>query len=63
ISPELLPEVNAQFIGMPTILEQQMEKQNKVLSYPLHEYWLDIGHMEDYNRAQRDIINLDFGKF
>jgi NDP-sugar pyrophosphorylase family protein len=38
-------------------------KENKVLSYPLHEYWLDIGHMEDYNRAQRDIINLDFGKF
>jgi dTDP-glucose pyrophosphorylase/predicted transcriptional regulator len=63
ISPELLTQVNAQFIGMPTILEQQMEKKNKVLSYPLHEYWLDIGHMEDYNRAQKDIINLDFGKF
>ncbi|MFH3651645.1 sugar phosphate nucleotidyltransferase, partial [Acinetobacter baumannii] len=54
ISPELLAQVNAQFIGMPTILEQQMEKKNKVLSYPLHEYWLDIGHMEDYNRAQKD---------
>ncbi|WP_075167657.1 nucleotidyltransferase family protein [Acinetobacter indicus] len=63
ISPELLAQVEAQFIGMPTILEQQMEKKNKVLSYPLHEYWLDIGHMEDYNRAQKDIINLDFGKF
>lgn len=58
ISPELLAQVNAQFIGMPTILEQQMEKKNKVLSYPLHEYWLDIGHMEDYNRAQKDIHML-----
>lgn len=63
ISPELLAQVDAQFIGMPTILEQQIEKNRKVASYPLHEYWLDIGQMEDYNRAQRDIINLDFGKF
>ena len=63
ISPTLLEQVEAQFIGMPTILEQQIEKSQKVVSYPLHEYWLDIGHMEDYNRAQRDIINLDFGKY
>ncbi|MCJ8161553.1 nucleotidyltransferase family protein [Acinetobacter zhairhuonensis] len=63
ISPELLAQVNAEFIGMPTILEQQIALQQKITSYPLHEYWLDIGHMEDYNRAQRDIINLDFGKF
>ena len=63
ISPTLLEQVEAQFIGMPTILEQQIEKSQKVVSYPLHEYWLDIGQMEDYNRAQRDIINLDFGKY
>lgn len=55
ISPELLDQVDAQFIGMPTILEQQIQHNNKVASYPLHEYWLDIGQMEDYNRAQRDI--------
>ena len=58
ISPELLAEVEAEFIGMPTILEQQIAKDKKVSSYPLHEYWLDIGHMEDYNRAQRDIHML-----
>ncbi|MFU9047313.1 nucleotidyltransferase family protein [Acinetobacter tibetensis] len=58
ISPELLAQVNAEFIGMPTILEQQIALQQKVTSYPLHEYWLDIGHMEDYNRAQKDIHML-----
>ncbi len=63
ISPDLLHKVEAQFIGMPSILEQEIERKNKVLCYPLHEYWLDIGHMEDYNRAQRDILNLEFGKF
>lgn len=58
ISPEVLAQVDAQFIGMPTILEQQIAKNKKIASYPLHEYWLDIGQMEDYNRAQRDIHML-----
>lgn len=58
ISPKLLSQVKAEFIGMPTILEQQIEKKQIVSSYPLHEYWLDIGHIEDYNRAQRDIHML-----
>lgn len=62
ISPEILAKVTAQFVGMPAIIENQIKKNKKVASYPLHEYWLDIGQMEDYNRAQRDIINLDFGK-
>lgn len=63
ISPALLNQVEPKFVGMPTILEQQISIDQKVASYPLHEYWLDIGHIEDYNRAQRDIINLDFGKY
>ena len=63
ISPALLNQVEPNFVGMPTILEQQIALNQKVASYPLHEYWLDIGHMEDYNRAQRDIVNLDFGKY
>lgn len=63
ISPELLHQVQSKFIGMPTILEQQIQNNQKVTSYPLHEYWLDIGQMEDYNRAQRDILTLDLGSF
>ncbi|HGH3128549.1 TPA: sugar phosphate nucleotidyltransferase, partial [Acinetobacter baumannii] len=55
ISPKILQQVEAKFIGMPTILEQQMAKFEKVVSYPLHEYWLDIGQIEDYHKAQQDI--------
>ncbi|EPK8931401.1 alcohol dehydrogenase, partial [Acinetobacter baumannii] len=51
----ILQQVEAKFIGMPTILEQQMAKFEKVVSYPLHEYWLDIGQIEDYHKAQQDI--------
>lgn len=61
ISPQVLKEVESEFIGMPSILEKCIEKEQVVMSYQIHEYWLDIGQMDDYNRAQRDIINLDFG--
>jgi len=32
----------------------------KVISEPIHGYWLDIGRIEDYFKAQEDIryINL-----
>ena len=31
---------------------------NNVLMFPIHEYWLDIGRMDDFNRAQSDIHTL-----
>lgn len=45
-------------IDMPTILEQQIALQKDVLMFPIHEYWLDIGRMDDFNRAQVDICSL-----
>ena len=45
-------------IDMPTILEQQITFQKNVLMFPIHEYWLDIGRMDDFNRAQVDIRSL-----
>lgn len=43
-------------VDMPTLLERHLD--NKVLMFPFHEYWLDIGRMDDYNRAQTDIKTL-----
>lgn len=47
-------------VDMPTLLEQFIAQQHNVLMFPIHEYWLDIGRIEDYNRAQTDIMNLEF---
>jgi NDP-sugar pyrophosphorylase family protein len=35
-----------------------MEERQKVLMFPIHEYWLDIGRMDDFKRAQMDILSL-----
>ena len=43
-------------IDMPTLLERYLN--NNVLMFPFHEYWLDIGRVDDFNRAQTDIKAL-----
>ncbi len=43
---------------MPTLLEEHIKKNNNILMFPIHEYWLDIGRMDDFNRAQVDIHTL-----
>ncbi len=59
VSPKVIRSVHAnQRIDMPTLLEKHMAERDRVLMFPIHEYWLDIGRMEDFNRAQTDIHSL-----
>lgn len=59
VSPELFMNVPSQErIDMPTLLEQQIARQDEVLMFPIHEYWLDIGRMDDFHKAQLDIKGL-----
>ncbi len=45
-------------IDMPTLLEQAMARGEEVTMFPVHEYWLDIGRMEDFKRAQSEFEDL-----
>jgi len=47
---------NNEIIDMPTLLERHLN--NKVLMFPFYEYWLDIGHMDDFKKSQIDIVTL-----
>lgn len=59
LSPELVKSVNSGTkVDMPTLLKQEIESGNYVSTFPIHEYWLDIGRKEDFNRAQIDAGNL-----
>ncbi|WP_312627713.1 nucleotidyltransferase family protein [Scandinavium sp.] len=60
VSPELFKNVpRQQKIDMPTLLEQEIAKKEDVIMFPIHEYWLDIGRMDDFNKAQSDIVGLN----
>lgn len=59
VSPDIVHSVPKEVrIDMPTLLEQHMENGAHVMMFPIHEYWLDIGRMEDFKRAQSDILSL-----
>ena len=56
LSPELIQRVlPGQRIDMPTLLEQEIAAGRNVNMFPVHEYWLDIGRIDDFNRAQAEV--------
>ncbi len=47
------------YLDMPNFLKQQIELGDKISMFPVHEYWLDIGRMEEYERAH-EIYRAEF---
>lgn len=39
---------------IPTLFQKLIEKKMNVTSFPLEEYWLDIGRIDEYERANRE---------
>lgn len=39
------------FYDMPTLFEQLIGDNQETTVFPIREYWLDIGRMDDFNRA------------
>lgn len=42
-------------LDMPELIHRLIVNQRKVVSFPINEYWLDIGSPDDYQRAQSDV--------
>jgi NDP-sugar pyrophosphorylase family protein len=40
------------YYGIDSLIKDMLAKNNKIARYPMSEYWLDIGRMEDYSVAQ-----------
>ena len=39
------------FFDMPSLIEKLIEQKDESVVFPIREYWLDIGHLADYERA------------
>jgi len=52
LNPKILKYIpNDQFYDMPTLFERLIDKNERCISFPIREYWLDIGQLEEYKRA------------
>ena len=61
LDPGLLYEIpRDMFFDMPDLINLVLRRGDKVAPFLIHEYWLDIGRMEDFKRAQLDIKSLSF---
>jgi dTDP-glucose pyrophosphorylase/CBS domain-containing protein len=41
---------------MTDLIDRMLSEKRTVISFPVEEYWLDIGRPEDYKRAQIDLM-------
>jgi len=61
IAPHVVRTIGSgEHCDMPELIRRQLEAGGRVESFPVREYWLDIGRLEDYERAQLDFATQRF---
>jgi dTDP-glucose pyrophosphorylase len=46
------------FYDMPTLFEKMIERKQETAVFPVREYWLDIGQLADYDRANGEFMQV-----
>ncbi len=55
LSPNALDYIPAKsFFDMPTLFEKLIANEEKTVAYPLRENWLDIGRLEEFEKARQE---------
>ena len=60
VDPSIVSGVGgSSYLDMPTLLNEISLKNLPVNIFPIHEYWLDVGQLSDFNKAKEDLKNQD----
>ena len=55
MSPDIFNYIpNNEYYGMDSLIKNLLDKKIPVTKYETEEYWLDIGRVEDYTKAQEE---------
>lgn len=55
LNPEAVALVpNNEYFDMPTLFDGLLQLQHETAVFPIHEYWLDIGRADDFEKANGD---------
>lgn len=55
LNPEALETVPSDtYFDMPSLFTRLAEEQRETAAFPIREYWLDIGRLDDFERAQAE---------
>ena len=53
LEPDVLKMIPDSHINMTDLLKKLLSRK-KVVAFPVHEYWIDIGQFEDFQKANSD---------
>lgn len=55
LNPDVFNTIDGKgYLDMPHLLNETIDRNKQVNMFPLHEYWLDIGEIEQLEQAQLD---------
>lgn len=59
VSPQVIKYIpQGKFYNITDLIERLIFNKDSVGSFPIREYWMDIGHINDYNQANEDYYEL-----
>jgi len=59
VEPKALAQIpTGERFDMTELINKLLDKGQTVVSFPIVEYWLDIGRLDDFNRAQEDVKKM-----
>ena len=61
LDPKCIDLISKKFYNMTSLFKKIILKKYNVVSFPIGEFWLDIGRPNDYKKAIQN-YNLEFKK-
>ena len=55
INPEVIDNIPEGFFHITDLVKKLIRQGKRVMKFQLDDYWLDIGQMQDYEKAQKDV--------
>lgn len=60
LNPEVVAKINKnEYLDMPDLFNELIEEGKNTLIFPIREFWLDIGRMEDFERARNEFASQE----
>ena len=60
VEPSVINRIkDNKYLDMPTLLDEMIENKIEINVFPIHEYWLDVGRIDDFNKAKDEITYDD----
>jgi len=58
LNPSILDMIKeGSCLDMTELLEKKIKDSGQVEMFAVHEYWLDIGQLDQFKQAQKDVVN------